>query len=191
MTYTLNRCIILEEFNRWTVGENMNFFRLISGNELLSFIILNIALIDSIQAISVFRKGFGQIVSLAGYYGDRVLIILILIVSSILTKNRVEFQSDPVVQAIVVLVIYVVSVTIAQKYLPPPTIEDTYHNFVVLPAFAIILICGGFKALGCANRAQYIMMAVCLLTWLTLLIVDVKGGRLDQKTFMTERRLPV
>ena len=171
--------------------KTMFLFKWITANQLLAFVVLNIVLVDLVQAISVYRKGFGQIVSLAGYYGDRAFVFMILIISSVLVKNGVEFKSSLQTQTIVVCAIYVVSVIIAQKYLPPPTIEDKYHNFVILPLYAIILICGGLKTLGRANPLEYLGMFACLGIWLALLLVDIKHGRLNQKAFMEALKLPV
>jgi hypothetical protein len=169
----------------------MFFFRFIGEHLFVSFVLLNIALVDFVQAMSVGRKGFGQIVSLAGYYGDRAFVFMILIISSVLVRNKVEFESSLRTQMLIVCAIYVVSVIIAQKYLPPPTIEDKYHNFVILPLYAIVLICGGLKTLGRANLLEYVGMFACIGVWLALLLVDIKYGRLNQKAFMEALKLPV
>ena len=169
----------------------MFLFKWIVANQLWAFVILNIVLVDLVQAISVYRKGFGQIVSLAGYYGDRAFVFMILIISSVLVKSGAEFTSNLKTQVFIVCAIYVVSVIIAQKYLPPPTIEDKYHNFVILPLYAIILICGGLKTIGRANPLEYFGMFACLSIWLVFLLVDIKYGRLNQKVFMQTLKLPV
>lgn len=168
---------------------NMYLFKLIAEHYFLAFIILNIILIDLVQVILMKRRGFSYIVTLAGYYGDRVLVVMILIVSSVLFKRGIEFESSVLTQILIVCVLYVISVIVAQKYLPPRSIEDKYHNFIALPIFAMILITGTFKVLLYANAVEYSEMLIFFGIWLVLLVIDIKKGRLNQIKFMAKHGL--
>lgn len=168
----------------------MLFFKLVQQNQLLAFILLNVLLVDLVQFISLTRKGFAQIVSLAGYYGDRVLIIMILVISSILVSHQVELVSGHLVGPIIVG-LYIMSVVVAQRYLPPGTPEDVFHNFFILPVFVIILAVGGIPAVMNANLIEGVSLVACLTVWFVLLLVDIRYDRLDQPKFMTTRGLKV
>lgn len=167
----------------------MFFFRFIGNNLLLAFVLLNILFIDLGQFSTVCRKGYGQIVSLAGYYGDRVLVVLILIIGFVLTKNKVEFESNTVTKVVIFSAVYAISVFVALKYLPRPAVEDTYHHFVVLPAYVLILLFGVFKAFPCASAMERSGMIACFGIYLALLLIDIKTGRLDQVKYMATHGL--
>lgn len=169
----------------------MFFYNFVAEHQLLSFVLLNFFFIDIGQLISVMRKGYGQIVSLAGYYGDRCLIFLIMLISVILSKHGVKFHSSLVDLSQAVAVFYAVSAVVAYKFLPMPAIEDVYHHFVSLPLFVIILGVGGVAALYFGSLMEQLEIIALWAIWFVLLLLDIKLGRLDQVAFMRKCGLKI
>jgi hypothetical protein len=169
----------------------MFIFTWIARHPLVGFALLEVFLVLVGQFWSItrvgFEKGFGRIVTFAGHYGDMLLAGAIVTISLILYEQRYKLD-NAFLWGVGTMLVYGLSAYIAQKFLPPPRIEDCYHNFVVLPAFVLLFGGGGILCIlsmaksGWDDRFWFVIFA--LIAWLVLLCVDIKYGRLKQDEFM-------
>lgn len=160
-----------------------------------AYIVLELLLIESGYEIRELSEGVPYNLSRGSKYGDRALIICLLLGISILQRsgavlphyvNNIYNQVGTVGFAILVGIAWQMHDVSARAV---NTVTDAAHNLIVVPIFVFLFLVMAPVFVYCGTPKECGMALLLVIFWAVMVCWDAKLGRLDQPGWF-ERRFP-